>query len=90
MHVHVAVTIAVKDGPQGTAPAKRVVEPETGVRVTAFRFTGSRPVRLTLRYTDHGGQDRWEMGTFPISEEDLAGLQKELNRWLDGPEELLP
>jgi hypothetical protein len=61
-----------------------------GIRVTAFRFTGSRPVRLTLRYTDHGGQDRWEMGTFPISETDLAGLQRDLNRWLDGPEELLP
>jgi hypothetical protein len=61
-----------------------------GVKVAAFRFTGSRPVRLTLRYTDRGRTDRWEMGTFPISEADLAGLQKELNRWLDGPEELLP
>lgn len=66
------------------------LEPIIGVKVEGWRFTGSRPVRLTLRYTERGREDRWEMGTFPISEADLAGLQKALNRYLDGPEELVP
>jgi hypothetical protein len=60
-----------------------------GVRVAGWRFTGTRPVLLTLRYTEEGQQQRWEMGRFPISEADLVGLQKALNRYLAGPEEFV-
>lgn len=63
-----------------------IIEPA----VRTWAYTGSRIVTVTLRHWVGGAYDRWRVGAFPMSEDDLDGLQKRLWKYLDGPEELVP
>lgn len=56
--------------------------------VKSWTYTGTRVVTVTLRYWVGGAYDRWTVGAFLMSEADLDGLQRQLYRYLDGPEEL--
>lgn len=58
--------------------------------VKTWAYTGSRSVTVTLRYWVGGAYNRWRVGAFAMSEDDLDGLQKRLWNYLDGPEELGP
>src|SRR5690606_29940072 len=55
-------------------------------------YSGTRLVTLTLRHWvggASGGYDRYRVGCYKLSEDDLDGLLKRLYRYLDGEEEYL-
>lgn len=63
------------------------VDAVVGSSIQRMQFTGSRPVKLALRYMDRHGWDEWLLGTFPLSEADLDAVQKRYSRYFDGIEE---
>jgi len=58
--------------------------------IKSWQYTGDRLVTLTVRYVVGGGcYDRYRVGCYTLSEDDLDGLLKRLWRYIDGEEEYL-